>query len=364
MSRAVVHPDTRALTVAQWLQTRVQPRTVLLFGSRARGDWSADSDIDLAVLSPAATPTLAPGEPGGLAATLRPAVTRLFGHPVDVQIFPFTQAEFNWARTSPNHVAGGVQRDGLNPEGRPLAPIKQHNPWPDVQTRLRSVHASLYDALKSEGYDMDRGALFDIANAVENGLKAYASACGLRYRKTHDLKDLAARIQAVDQAVALPEADWLEDLAEFRHNALYEGDYPLTLPMPATLGEAQDLCSRLAARALALCDKTPAQVRYVEQTYATWDPQRPLAGLEDADRTCFQVAGQIAESRVAGHEEGRQEGRKEALLDMARIVCDDTNRVVALAQYLDSVPPTDWPSLQDVWLQFGQADPPGHDGET
>ena len=42
--------DLRALTIARQLQDLVVPAPVVLFGSRARGDWNDKSDIDLMVM--------------------------------------------------------------------------------------------------------------------------------------------------------------------------------------------------------------------------------------------------------------------------------------------------------------------------
>ena len=42
--------DRRALAVAQAAYDAVAPETVILFGSRARGDYRADSDIDLLLI--------------------------------------------------------------------------------------------------------------------------------------------------------------------------------------------------------------------------------------------------------------------------------------------------------------------------
>ena len=43
-------PDAIALAAAQAAQTAVAPDTVILFGSRARGDHRPDSDVDLLVI--------------------------------------------------------------------------------------------------------------------------------------------------------------------------------------------------------------------------------------------------------------------------------------------------------------------------
>ena len=43
-------PDPRAVQLAQTLLERVPADNVVVFGSRARGDWHAHSDIDLLIV--------------------------------------------------------------------------------------------------------------------------------------------------------------------------------------------------------------------------------------------------------------------------------------------------------------------------
>ena len=44
-------PDPRACAVARAVEEAIHPDRVILFGSRARGDFSADSDIDLLIIT-------------------------------------------------------------------------------------------------------------------------------------------------------------------------------------------------------------------------------------------------------------------------------------------------------------------------
>ncbi len=269
-------PDSRALAVAELLQARVHPHAVYLFGSRARGDWGDDSDIDLMVLTPEKLPA---SVTGALASSLRPVAERLFGQPVGLQIFNYAQAEFNWARTSPNHLAGGVQRDGLNPEGKPMPPVQQNNPWPDVQQRLRAARRSLHDAFKSHGNDHDHVALSCAHNAIENALKAYASVCGIRYHKHHVLGDLVQQIQTRETGEAFPDREWMDKMSKFRVISPYLTEYPLPFAASEAVLVAQALCSRLASRVLHRSGKTPADVKYETLQYETEDLKRPPGGL-------------------------------------------------------------------------------------
>ena len=51
-THAGVGPDARALHVARALRDATDVECVILFGSRARGDWTDRSDIDLMIIEP------------------------------------------------------------------------------------------------------------------------------------------------------------------------------------------------------------------------------------------------------------------------------------------------------------------------
>ncbi len=347
-------PDTRALAVAELLQVRVHPHPVYLFGSRARGDWAEHSDIDLMVLSEQA---LSHPWAQNLASRLEPDIVRLFGKPVEIQVFHCTFAEFAWGRTSPNHLAGGVQRDGLSPEGEPMPPISQNNPWPDTQQCLRVARRSLHAALKAVGNQEDYVGMASVHHALENGLKAYASACGLHYDKTHRLENLVAQIQTQERMIPFPAQPWLKALSDFRKEGPYLADYPLPFPAQDALTVVQTLCGEVAARALELCRKIPADVSYDRLHFAGEDLSQPLGGIETAALASFQVELQVAAARDEGWNEGRVATQREALLDIARLLCD-TDQLVAFQQELEDTPWTDWPDIQAVYWRFrpGQGD--------
>lgn len=297
------------------------------------------------------TSHMPPGTTARLANGMQPAVLQLFGKPVSVQIFNFTQAEFDWAKTSPNHVAGGVQRDGLTPDGEHMPPVKQNNPWPAVQQHLQVTQKSLYDALQSDGAGQEHIALSMSHHAIENVLKAYLSALGVRYDRTHVLSALVAQIPSGETAVIFPGEDWLLDLSNFRKIFLYLVKYPLPFPSAEAIPIAQDLCSRVASRALSLCQKTPGDVHYATRAIGTGNLERPLGGIEDADWILFQGGSQVEAAYAKGEARGRAMERRASLLDIARILCN-TDQFVAFQQELDETDPQDWPDVQDVYWRF------------
>lgn len=85
----------------------VDPETVILFGSHARGDARPDSDVDLMVVEQ---------EPFSAQRSRRAEYARLS---VALRDFPFakdillySRDEFDYWKDSPNHVVGRAQQEG------------------------------------------------------------------------------------------------------------------------------------------------------------------------------------------------------------------------------------------------------------
>jgi|ERR1051326_5180854 predicted nucleotidyltransferase len=82
-----------------------QPERIILFGSRARGDNRADSDVDLLIVQGS--------RPGSSRwQELREFRLALRGVPLAKDILLFRPAEFEYWRDSLNHVVGRAVREG------------------------------------------------------------------------------------------------------------------------------------------------------------------------------------------------------------------------------------------------------------
>ncbi len=83
------------------------PDTVILFGSRARGDARLDSDVDLLIVE---------AEPFSPQRSRRQEATHLYlalrklAIPKDLLVY--SRDEFERYKNSPNHIVGRVQREG------------------------------------------------------------------------------------------------------------------------------------------------------------------------------------------------------------------------------------------------------------
>ena len=253
-------PDQRALALTGDLQARLPDAQVVLFGSRAMGDWRPESDIDLAVIGgdrDAAEEALA---------QLRPEVR--------AQLFHFTRAEFNTGRASLPHIAGQVQRHGLTTAGEHLPPMAQNNPWPGVQDFLHAARRKLETALILFGTQPQSGEIvLSVHGALERCLKAALGAEGVDFRehlhrdRRHNLcalTELLAAKTPVEPRDVIPD-DYLRELDACQSTALYEHDQRVEWPTTDTetlLAVGQRASLALADHALAILGKTPPQIGY------------------------------------------------------------------------------------------------------
>jgi len=93
--------------MVQIIVREVAPETVILFGSHARGDARADSDVDLMVVekTPFSQQRSRRAEYSRLSMALRDL-------PFAKDILLYSRSEFDYWKDSPNHVVGRAQREG------------------------------------------------------------------------------------------------------------------------------------------------------------------------------------------------------------------------------------------------------------
>ncbi len=255
--------DPRALALAGNLQARLPDAQVVLFGSRAIGDWQPGSDIDLAVI-------------GGDRAAAEEAIAQLRSQAAHAhaQLFHFTHAEFNELRVSLPHIAGQVQRHGLTAAGKHLPTMDQDNPWPGVQGLLHAARRKLDTALIVFGTQPTTGEIVLSAHAaLERCLKAAQGAERVDFRKhlhrdaQHNLCALADLLSARQYAnlTAIIPVDYLQQLDAYQSTALYEHDNRVQWPTtdnPTLLAAVQRASLCLADHVLATLGKTPRDVGY------------------------------------------------------------------------------------------------------
>ena len=215
--------DPRACAVAQAVCDVVRADMILLFGSRARGDYRPDSDIDL-LLIPSDGPVGKTAYQKAHAAALRKA-EEIYGCPIGVDLLEMTSDQFAYFRRARNHVAGRAVRDGVTANGERLDyGDEQPDNWPDIEQRLLNAREGLTDLEKGiEGGLSDRMVGFIAQQALENALKGYISALGDDYRLTHDLPELLATVRRHEAEVDTPAGEWLRWITQYAVRYRYVG---------------------------------------------------------------------------------------------------------------------------------------------
>ena len=209
-------PDPKACAVARAVGEAVHPNRVILFGSRARGDFSPDSDIDLLIIT----------GPGPMdrqtyqrtSAVAHRKVEELYGDSIVIDLIRMSEGAFHDGRRAHNHMAGQAVRDGFDANGDK---VTYDNPepsnWPDIQQRMANAEREL-GVLKIlvEANAAQEAIGFHAQQALENALKGWISALDAEYRNTHDLTRLAAIVRqhpAENDTSAGERLAWLTEYA-------------------------------------------------------------------------------------------------------------------------------------------------------
>lgn len=219
-------PDRTALEVAKAVQSAVAPNTVILFGSRARGDHRPDSDVDLLIISKPGTTAAA-----GLAERV---VREHFKHNpprLGVDMVTMDLDKFNYCRRAKNHVAAQALRDGVvmnDASFDPPSPSEDQYPdsWPDVKERLQAMyrHLGTFQLVIDHPDSYQEIYGFHAQQAVENAIKAWLSAADLDYRRVHNLQEVADQVFADPNESNTPAATQLKLLLDY--TSFESPDYP------------------------------------------------------------------------------------------------------------------------------------------
>ncbi len=183
-------PDPKACAVAHAVGEVVAPDRVILFGSRARGDFSPDSDIDLLIIT---SPDLVDQQihQRTRAAAYR-KVEELYGGSIGGDLVRMSEGVFHNGRRARNHVAGQAVRDGFDANGDKVTyDNPQPTNWPDIRPRMANAERELgVVKILGEANAAQEAIGFHAQQALENTLKGWISALDADYRNTHDLTKL------------------------------------------------------------------------------------------------------------------------------------------------------------------------------
>ena len=233
---ANAQPDPKAVAVADLLRKATGADCVVLFGSRARTDWTTGSDVDMMVLSDSMPDQAMILETQTTAAQI---ADQTFGRTVTVDVLFMTHRDFaQMSEQTINHVAARARKEGIvmprNPEGygSMFDENYEQNEQLEYQERERriadaNVHYRNMHGLLDLGFE-DKDTAFLAQQAVENAMKGLISALGEEYNTHHSTRAFGRDIRRLDPGGEWHFASNLGQLDNFAGAARYG---PLITPI-------------------------------------------------------------------------------------------------------------------------------------
>ena len=195
-------PDAIGLAVARAAQDAARPAVIILFGSRARGDWREDSDVDLLVITEEADGRLARGIAYGAASDY----CRRNDLPLDINAIDMTRGEFERCRRAKQHIAGQADTYGVVMSGDELERLEGYGDeypdhWPATINRIQNAEVWLRNYNEMVDANHWHQAMMGMAaqQAVENALKGVLSVHNAATGYSHQLLDTWQKLQGLEQ---------------------------------------------------------------------------------------------------------------------------------------------------------------------
>lgn len=230
-----IGPDARALQVAKALRDATDVECVILFGSRARSDWTERSDIDLMIIEPE-FPDL--DRRIDIECIGRKRVEQMYDIFMSVDFVFLSRCEYERKSVHTlNHVSRFARREGIiiprNPEdfpGNDAPDDPSHSDEPmerqlriaDANTHYRAMHAMMDTGLT------DKVTALNAHQALEHAMKALISAQGYEAPHLHALDRLLTHIHANNPTLNLQPRSNLLQLNNFAGGSRYG---PLLTPI-------------------------------------------------------------------------------------------------------------------------------------
>ena len=227
-------PDPDAVAVVRAVFDHVGPIQAILFGSRVRGDYLSDSDIDIAVITADPVPEARRLDIDGIAEKIAKAL-----HPdapyTDVSFL--TVAELRAGRVKKNTLANSIAKEGKpvmdgSSVGDDTSDQEELVNWDDVDARVTSALEALagMEVLVDSARSPERLIGYAAQQALEHAYKALIAAHGESYptggRDGHNLRILANRVREVmGQDFPVPGQNW-QTLTAYAGVGRYQDDQP------------------------------------------------------------------------------------------------------------------------------------------
>ena len=239
-------PDPRALRVAHTLRDAIDVECVILFGSRARGDWTERSDVDLMIIDPDLSELKR--RMGTIQRTGAELARLAYQDYLDIDYVYLTRTEYERKSVHTlNHVARFARREGIivprNPDDFPGSdarddpdhcdePMERQLRIIDANTHYRAMHTMMDAGLA------DKVVAYNAHQVLEHAMKALISAQEHEYRHTHELDWLLGDIRANNPHLDLRPRSNLHQLNNFAGATRYG---PLLTP----IADYNDMANRV-----------------------------------------------------------------------------------------------------------------------
>ena len=218
--------DPVALAIARAAQEAAEPAVVILFGSRARGDYHEHSDVDLLVIADDKNPRKA--EFAAYSGAKRHSERT--GIDISTNVISMTKEEFVRCRLAKQHIAGQADIQGvvMSPEipDYSIDPPDDGYPghWPATRQRLQNTgeYSHQFNEMVEENHWNQKLLGFSAQQAVENALKGWLSAHNDDRNWDHNLNRLWEGVQEKENW-ANPELEPIhEAVTELLDHTRYE----------------------------------------------------------------------------------------------------------------------------------------------
>ena len=238
--------DARAVEVVKIMRDIIEPDDILLFGSRARGDWHGESDIDILVVADPGRDTAEKCARARRAGYRR--ARELYGDHIGIDMTRYSPEDFQYYLQAPLHLTYEVVQDGISMSDERTDYRNRYeelppNNWPDVEQSFtnyqREILAAQVQLEAGMGYE-EVG--HDMQRALENTLNGFLSYLGHddggrnAWRRSHDLEELEHLIREYPQGretlgedPILTQVEYgTKELNEYASTITYEGiDEPM-----------------------------------------------------------------------------------------------------------------------------------------
>ena len=181
-------PDTHALNIAAAVQRQLPEDSVILYGSRARGEHRPDSDVDLLIITSSGTQSVSSaGNAAGDYMKRNPPW-------LEVNIVTMEMDEFQRNRRAKQHVAGQADHHGVKMSSEKLdhgADYDNEYPehWPATRERLENSAewSKEFNDMVNEDHWNQKLLGLSAQQSVENALRGLLSAYNDPTIFRHDL---------------------------------------------------------------------------------------------------------------------------------------------------------------------------------